>query len=104
MLGKRWLLPGIIRGGLQGDLTRVLLGNPFDTHCVVRNGWAFLVLCLSVLRLGAIPLITCLISKVGKLFIKHRIINILDFADHRSLFQLLDFAVVVEKQLETICK
>lgn len=60
--------------------------------------------CPSVLGFGAIPLIHCLTSEVGRLFTKGHIINILDFADHRSLFQLLDFAVVTGKQLEAVCK
>lgn len=60
--------------------------------------------CPSVLGFGAIPLIHCLTSGVGRLFTKGHVINILDFADHRSLFQLLDFAMVTGKQLEAVCK
>ena len=60
--------------------------------------------CLSVLWFRAIPLMHCLTSGVDKLFTRGHIIDILDFADSRSLFQLVDFAVVTGKQLETVYK
>lgn len=102
MLG-RWLLPGIIIGsGLQSDLTNSLTMKSIG-HSLHYKEWIG-IQCLSVSWFGAIPLIHCLTSGVGRLFTKGHIINILDFADHRSLFQLLDFAAVTRKQLETACK
>lgn len=76
---------------------KVLLKTPLDTYYSIMK--LIGIQWFSVLRLAAIPLIHCLISRFGQLFIKGPIINILGFADHTFLFQFLNSVVVAGKQL-----